>query len=112
MTMEEHEEWVDPTPGDWYNRALTYLERGDRVKALLCFEQLLVQQPDDREVCEWVHDLQAVIEGPARGRYDALQHRIAAEQVRLGVAAQATIFNQPTLLGLKTAQPGSVHSLP
>jgi len=112
LTMEENEGWVDPTPGDWYNRALTCLDRGDRVKALLCFDQILVQQPGDREVQERVRDLQASIDGSARERYDALQHRIAAEQARRSAAAQVAIFNRPALLGLEAAQPGSVHSLP
>ena len=106
LIMEREEALIDPTPGDWYNRALAHLERGDRAKALLCFEQILVQQPADHEVHERVRDLQAGIDGSARERYDALQHRIAAEQARLGVAAQVAIFNQPTLLGLEAAQRG------
>lgn len=98
--MQEHEQLVDPTPGDWYDRALAHLERGDRVKALLCFEQILVQQPGDREVQERVHDLRNVIEGPARARYEELRDQVGAERARRGAAAQITIFNQPALLGI------------
>jgi len=100
LTMQEHEQLVDPSPGDWYNQALVHLERGDRVKALLCFEQILVQQPGDREVQERVHDLRNVIEGPARERYAELRCQIVAAQARLGADAQIAIFNQPALLGI------------
>jgi len=101
LTEQKHEQWLDPTPGDWYNRALVHLERGDRVKALLCFEQVVMQQPGDREAYEQVRDLQAIIEGPAQERYGALKRAIAAEHARWDAVAQVTVFNQPALLGLE-----------
>ena len=84
-------------------------------EGFFCFEQLLVQQPDDREVCERVRDLQAVIEGEARGRYEELKLAIAVEHARLGAAAPVMIFNQPALLGLEPGRSGedqNAHSLP
>jgi len=101
LMVEREEALVDPTPGDWYNRALIHLECGDQVKALLSFEQILVEQPADREVQEQVRDLQAVVGGPARERYAGLRRQIAAAQARLGTDAQIAIFNQPALLGLE-----------
>lgn len=106
LVVDRGQAWVDPTPGDWYNRTLAHLERGDQVKALLCFEQILAQQPGDREVQERVRDLRTVIEGPAQERYEQLKCAIAAEHARWDAVAQVTVFNRPALLGLESGQPG------
>lgn len=93
---------VDPSPKDWEERALFWLQRGREWKTLLCFEYLLEQEPDQPGVQAMVRNIRETLYGPSRRMYERKKQEIAKSvKPDHGDQTYIVVYNMPHFLGIE-----------
>lgn len=89
---------IDPSPSDWYRRGNEHLERGDRVRALKCWEEFvrLTSEPSTRAN---VGGLRSSLRAPEQASYAALNEQLEFLKQFSEKKRRLYMFNLPGLLG-------------
>jgi len=93
---------IDPSSGDWYKRGMEHLQRGNKVKALLCWERYIALEPNSSNRSN-IDGLRSTFHDTEWNRYTIVKQNIDMHLEDFpGKIGILHLFNLPGLLGIES----------